>query len=209
LLERIKGSALGYVSRRSYSRRDLEHKLKERFLPRSTAESAKNYQSRYLQSELADFSQESKEYILDSLIEDVMGRLEQVHLVDDEEYAAVYARSKWRQSKWSPKRIESELHRKGVDDDVIRVALQSVFGVEKQVRVLDDGDVELGEERNRQAFELVAMAKRQYQSYGSSAISEDAKRRRLIGFLQRRGYGWDVVKGVLKKVQDDGGQHGA
>ena len=35
LFDRIKSSALGYVSRKPYSRHDLSEKLTERFLPRS------------------------------------------------------------------------------------------------------------------------------------------------------------------------------
>lgn len=42
-----------------------------------------------------------------------LDRMEDLGLQDDAEYAVIFARSKWRQSKWSPRRIQMELKRRG------------------------------------------------------------------------------------------------
>lgn len=187
LFERVKSSALGYVSRKPFSRHELCNKLSERFLPRSESKAAQNYQSRFFQKTLrdaleCDVSLDDQREVLANVIGEVMDRFEDVHLVDDEEYAVVFARSKWRQSKWSPKKIEGELRRRGVDDQVVGLALESVFGEEKRVQVAVEEEEELD---NSQAYELVALAKRQYDSYRSAAITDDAKKRRLIGYVER------------------------
>ena len=187
LLERVKASALGYVSRKPFSRHELCNKLSERFLPRSESTAAQNYQSRFFQRTLrdaleCDVSVDYQQEVLAEVIGEVINRFEDVHLVDDEEYAVVFARSKWRQSKWSPKKIEGELRRRGVDDAVVGMALESVFGEEKRVQVAVESEEDLD---NAQAYELVALAKRQYDSYRSAAITDEAKKRRLIGCVDR------------------------
>lgn len=227
LFDRIKSSALGYVSRKPYSRHDLSEKLTERFLPRSESKAAQNYQSRFLQRVFAQelrasdgsgggdlgmeggssehvVAREAQEEILASVIGDVLDRFEQVHLINDEEYAVIFARSKWRQSKWSPRKIETELRRRGVEAAVIGEALTAVFGEDGVVRVdgvLDshDGDSE-DDGMTAQGYELVEMARKQYESYRTASITEEAKKRRLIGYLQRRGFGWDVVGKVVERV---------
>lgn len=84
----------------------------------------------------------------------------------------------------------------GVEDGMIDTALESVFGVEKDIQMpVDDM------ENIQEAMELIEAAKRQYQSYGSANISKDAKRRRLIGWLQRRGFTWDTVRSVIHSIE--------
>ena len=229
IFDRIKASALGYVSRKPYSRRDLSDKLAERFLPRSESNASQNYQSRFLQKTLIEESKkagklescvpssrqsasdasvplprEAQQEILSSIINEVCDRFEQVHLLNDEEYAVVFARSKWRQSKWSPRKIEGELRRRGVEDEVVGAALEHVFGEEKRIEVCEVHEDERDEEgdgvMNIHARELIEMARKQYESYRSASITEEAKKRRLIGYLQRRGFGWDVVGKVVARV---------
>jgi SOS response regulatory protein OraA/RecX len=166
-----KASVLRMIGRRSHSRSELKRKLKER-----------GYE--------------------DDCIERVLDRMEEVGLQDDSEYALIFARSKWRQSTWSPKKIEIELRRKGVEEDHIQQALDSVFG--------DDGGINMKEylesadDYGVNGFvpeaDLLRAAKRQFESYGSANISKEAKRRRLIGWLQRRGYSWDVIQGVMSSI---------
>lgn len=162
-LSRAKGAALGYIGRRSHSRKELEKKMMDR-------------------GHEADVIQES------------LDRMQDLGLQDDGEYALIFARSKWRQSKWSPRKIDMELRRRGVEEDVIDNALENVFGVEKDIQI---------DETYQEAIELLAAAKRQYQSYGSANISKEAKKRRIIGWLQRRGFTWDTIRSVLQSIEQD------
>ena len=166
-----KASVLRMIGRRSHSRSELKRKLKER-----------GYE--------------------EDCIERVLDRMEEVGLQDDSEYALIFARSKWRQSTWSPRKIEIELRRKGVEEDDIQRALDSVFG--------DDGGINMKEylesanDYGVNGFvpeaDLLRAAKRQFESYGSANISKEAKRRRVIGWLQRRGYSWDVIQGIIGSI---------
>jgi SOS response regulatory protein OraA/RecX len=167
-LSRAKGSALGYIGRRSHSRKELEKKMKDRGHE-------------------------------DDVIQESLDRMQELGLQDDAEYALIFARSKWRQSKWSPRKIQTELRRKGVEEDMVDRALESVFGFDKGIHI-DETD----EDNNKEeAIELVAAAKRQYQSYGSAHISKEAKKRRLIGWLQRRGFTWDIIRSIVQSIEQD------
>lgn len=169
-LSKAKGAVLRYIGRRSHSRKELEKKMLDR-------------------------GHET------DVIQEALDRMQEIGLQDDAEYAAIFARSKWRQSKWSPRKIQMELRRKGVEEESIDDALESVFGVEKAIHV--DGhasSLEPKESCDQEAAELVAAAQRQYQSYSGAKISEDAKRRRLIGWLQRRGFSWETVRAVLQQI---------
>lgn len=172
-LMRAKGAALRYIGRRSHSRKELERKMTER-------------------GHEAD------------VIRDALDRMQDLGLQDDGEYAAIFARSKWRQSKWSPRKIQMELQRRGVEHGVIENALESVFGEDKAVQVPPPNDcMSAGDDMDQEAAELIAAARRQYQSYGSANISNEAKRRRLIGWLQRRGFTWDTVRAILQSIEND------
>ena len=49
-------------------------------------------------------------------------------LQSDADFAEVFARSKWRQSRWAPSRIRMELVKRGVAKQHIEAGLESVFG---------------------------------------------------------------------------------
>mmetsp|Transcript_31952 Transcript_31952/g.75915 ORF Transcript_31952/g.75915 Transcript_31952/m.75915 type:complete len:173 (+) Transcript_31952:278-796(+) len=48
-----------------------------------------------------------------------LGRLQELELQSDSEYAEIFARSKWRQSVWAPRRIRKELRTRGLDEEVV------------------------------------------------------------------------------------------
>lgn len=178
-VERAKASALRMIGRRSHSRDELRRKLQER------------------------------EYD-DEVICCVLDRLEEVALQSDAEHAVIFARSKWRQSRWSPKKIGMELTRKGVAKEHISVALESVFGDEGSISVkrymeeegygLDPNDIDSMSSLGHPEEALIQAAIRQYQSYASH-ISKEAKRRRLTGWLQRRGFSWDDVSRLISMAE--------
>ena len=49
-------------------------------------------------------------------------------LQSNADFAEVFARSKWRQSRWAPSRIRMELVKRGVAKQHIEAGLASVFG---------------------------------------------------------------------------------
>lgn len=49
---------------------------------------------------------------------------------------------------------------------------------------------------------LIDATRRQYQRAGSG-ISKEAKKRRLVGWLQRRGHSWDDIRHLLRLVEEE------
>lgn len=115
-------------------------------------------------------------------VEWVLDRLAAQGLIDDAVYARQVARSRMQSGGVSRRRVESELRRKGVSPDVVVKAI---------VDVADE--VELDEYPS-----ALAAARRRLRSV--AGLDPVVRRRRLYGFLARRGYESGVVHRVLKEV---------
>ena len=140
--------------------------------------------------------------------------LQEAGLQCDAEFAAAFVRTKWRTSQWSPRRLTGELRRRGLGQGDIDRGLGEVFGEARDLdaRALQeamDGGSEDAEgpeglgiglggllaERPDPEVELLEAARGRVRQMGGAP--REAKRRRLSGWLQRRGYSWDVIKVVL------------
>lgn len=118
----------------------------------------------------------------------VLDRLAQVGLVDDQDFAEQWVRSRRVNAGKGKRALASELHTKGLDDEVIAGVL---------------ADIDADSERAR-AEQLVADKLRRERLTDES---DDAKvARRLVGMLARRGYGqslaFDVVKVALASERE-------
>jgi regulatory protein len=114
----------------------------------------------------------------DDVVETVLGRLIAVGLVDDEDFAAQWVRSRHTYSGKGKRALAAELRTKGVDAEVITAAL--------------DG-IDVGAERVR-AEQLVDRKLRRE----VLADGDDAKvMRRLVGMLARRGYSQSMAVAVV------------
>ena len=119
----------------------------------------------------------------DDVSDRVLGRLAVVGLIDDEDFAEQWVRSRRMNAGKGKRALAAELRTKGVDDEVIAAAL---------------ADIDAGAERQR-AEELVTDKLRRERLTDEA---DDVKvMRRLVGMLARRGYGqsmaFDVVKVAL------------
>ena len=114
----------------------------------------------------------------DDVIDGVLDRLSQVGLVDDEDFAQQWVRSRRANAGKGKRALASELRTKGIDDEVIAATLAGI-----------DADAE----RDR-AEQLV------HDKLRRERLGEDDTKvaRRLVGMLARRGYSpsmaFDVVK---------------
>jgi regulatory protein len=118
----------------------------------------------------------------------VLDRLAAVGLVDDEDFAEQWVRSRRVNAGKGRRALASELRTKGIDDDVIDAALE---------------DIDSDAERSR-AEQLVADKLRRERL---TDVTDDVKvTRRLVGMLARRGYGqsmaFDVVKVALASERE-------
>lgn len=114
-------------------------------------------------------------------IEAVIAQLTRAGLVDDTAFAKewVGTRSKAREPVGRI-RLRHELKLKGIPQDLVEQAI---------------GDVDEAEEL-AQAIRAARRHTRPYAGYAGWM----AERQRLAGYLQRRGYGWDITHTVLKTV---------
>jgi regulatory protein len=112
----------------------------------------------------------------------VLDRLAQVGLIDDEDFAEQWVRSRRVNAGKGKRALAAELRTKGVDNDVIATVL---------------ADIDAGAERER--AEQLVRDKLRREKLGED---DDTKvMRRLVGMLARRGYSqtmaFDVVKTEL------------
>jgi regulatory protein len=163
--------------------------------PPSTSEGSREEQARNLclrlltarartRSELA--GQLAKRGYPEDVSELVLDRLAHVGLVDDEDFAEQWVRSRRRNAGKGKRALAAELRTRGVDNDVITAALAGI-----------DAEAE------RERAEQLVRDKLRREKLGD----DDTKvARRLVGMLARRGYSqtmaFDVVKGELASERE-------
>lgn len=118
----------------------------------------------------------------------VLDRLADVGLIDDEDFAEQWVRSRHVNAGKGKRALASELRTKGIDDDVIAGALADIDSDAERVR----------------AEQLVADKLRRERLTDDT---DDVKvARRLVGMLARRGYNqsmaFDVVKVALASERE-------
>jgi regulatory protein len=113
-------------------------------------------------------------------VEGVVGRLEELGYLDDEEFARAAAREKAR--RYGPRRVLGELRRSGVDAELAQGVVDDEFAQRSQLE------------------EASSLAARRYNRGGSNAEA-----RRVYGFLMRRGYSAEVCAEVAREYRGSQG----
>lgn len=114
----------------------------------------------------------------DNYIEKAISYCKSLGYIDDESFATSFIKDKIKLNKLGKHRIKLELIQKGIERDIIDKLLSE-----------DEED-----EYNR-ALEL---AQKKYPSYKNDG--RDKIYRKLGGFLQRKGYSFDIVNSILKEL---------
>lgn len=124
-----------------------------------------------------------RKQIPDGVAEAVLGRFEEVQLVDDQEFARQWVETRHHGKGLGRRALAHELRTRGVDGQVARGALEQV-----------DGDSELSAAR-----ELVRRR-------AASMTGDDPARRirRLAGMLARKGYGPGVAMRAIREQLEAG-----
>jgi regulatory protein len=115
--------------------------------------------------------------ISEEVAEQVLGRLDAVGLIDDKAFAEMYVRSRHAYQGMGKRALSMELRRKGVDNDTAAEAVAAV-------------DEEAEEDRARQ------LVRKRLPSM--STADNQAKIRRLVGMLARKGYSQGLAYRVVK-----------
>lgn len=116
----------------------------------------------------------------EDVITEVLDRYAEVGMIDDAAFANAWVASRHRGKGLARRALGEELRRKGVDKDLATLALEQ----------LDD------ETERASARELVARKLRGM----SAAVAPDAKMRRLVGMLARKGYPPGVAMSVVREM---------
>lgn len=114
----------------------------------------------------------------DDIAERMLDRFEEVGLVDDEEFAQLWVRSRQQTRGLSGRALALELRRKGVDDEIVRDTIDAI-----------DPDSE--EEAAR------ALVRKKLRSLRN--VDEQVKVRRLVGALGRKGYGPGLAFRIVRE----------
>ena len=112
----------------------------------------------------------------------VMDRLARGELVNDEEFARFWVENREQFAPRGKRALRAELRQKGLSDQAVQTAVANV-------------------DEERSAFEAA-----QKRAPRMAALGRELFFRRLSGFLQRRGFGYDVVKTVVARLWRE---HGA
>jgi regulatory protein len=117
----------------------------------------------------------------ETIIEAVIGHLERLGYVNDRQFAEQWAAGRVRLRGFGRRRIEQELRNKGVCRDIVSEALAGVFGPE----------TELETARGAAEKKLNTM----------NSLDREARRRRLSGFLERKGFSFEIIWKVVKETE--------
>ena len=120
----------------------------------------------------------------ESVVTLVVEKLTRLELLNDAQFAAQWVEAKTRVGGSRPvgkRRLSQELFGKGVAKDQIAEAVE---------RVSEDDELALARAAAKKKVRLVPTEREALQD----------ERRKLMGFLQRRGFGWETVKRVTREA---------
>lgn len=129
------------------------------------------------------------------IVDDVIMDFQKRGLINDSLYAETYSRSRWSTSTWGPRRIKKVLLAKGVNYEDVDRAVKLVLNDSK---CSEDKESEFGMSPCAMDH-LFAQASKQWMRSGN--VSSETRKSRIIRWLQYRGFGWNVISFVLKKLE--------
>lgn len=138
---------------------------------------SRSMKTRYQLSEILQ-----KREIPQEIAEAVLDRFTEAQLIDDAVFATAYVRTRLENGR-SVSAIKSELRRKGVSQELIHLNLSEV-----------DSDQEQQIANKLAANRYQRMLK----------LDEDVRKRRLLGFLQRRGFSQAIAYRAITNAAAQG-----
>ncbi len=122
----------------------------------------------------------------DDVADKVLARFTDVGLIDDAAFAAMIVDSRRNGRGFARRAIADELRKKGVDDETAREAVDTI-----------DNDAEMATARSLVERKLPSMR----------GLTPEARTRRLVGMLARKGYSSGVAYRAVKEAVVDVGRH--
>ncbi|MGE5172237.1 MAG: regulatory protein RecX [Betaproteobacteria bacterium] len=116
----------------------------------------------------------------EAVVRVVLIDLERLGYVNDREFSRSWAQSRARVRGLGRRRIEHELRNKGISRDIIQETLSDVFG--------DLSEVDIAQREAGKKFKSLAR------------FDPEVRRRRLAGFLERKGFSPEIIHTILRTV---------
>ena len=146
--------------------------------------------------------------------DEALDLVQEAGVQSDVDYAEQFGRMKWRTSKWAPAQIRTELKRKGMDERDAREGLSRVFGDDVNAVGESGGYVRRGtvfEVRQEaramgtesadgdKSYELFLASRKRWAL--TDGMDSEKRRRRLIGWLQRRGHAFSLIQRIVDSLE--------
>lgn len=111
-------------------------------------------------------------------------KMENLGLVDDEKFADSYAKELFESKLYSVRRIEYELAKKGISNEMIeKVISENIFDERENIAKI----------LNKKGFDKKLIENR---------FENQKEFRRIIAYCQRLGYSWSDISAVINNFQD-------
>ena len=110
-----------------------------------------------------------------------LSRLMELGYLNDQEYATAVARSSIENKQWGPIRIHDALLKKGIAKDIIDNTLEELT----------------------KNYDLIRVARLAFDSKFSltpEQLAEEKTRRKVMGYLKRKGFSWNTILAVIRSV---------
>ena len=115
------------------------------------------------------------------IVSSVIAHLIKLGYLNDEQFARQWAASRVRSRGFGRRRLEQELRSKGISRDTIKDTLDALFEEAPEADVA----------RKEAAKKLRTLTR----------FEPEVRRRRLAGFLERKGYSSEIIRNVLRSVR--------
>ncbi len=126
-----------------------------------------------------------KKKVDDETAQGVIERLSRVGLLDDKEFARQWVENREASHPRGVWGLRAELRQKGITDKIIRSAVEDVDEEASALQIAE-----------RRATRLTGLDRQTF-------------RQRLLSFLQRRGFSYDIARRVTNRLWDEIGAHQA
>jgi regulatory protein len=109
----------------------------------------------------------------------VMLHLDRLGYANDREFAGLWARNRTRFRGLGRRRIEQELRAKGISREIIQETLAQLF--------VETGEIDIARKEAEKKLRTL------------ERFEPEVRRRRLAGFLERKGHSPDVIRAILRE----------
>lgn len=127
-------------------------------------------------------------------VEAVINKFQRRGFINDRLYAETFSQARWSSSSWGPRRIKQALFKKGVSQADAEKAVEVVF---KDNDCAEDHKSVIGLSKHSMDH-LYTQASKQW--FRGQNVPKETRKSRIVRWLQYRGFDWNVINFILKKL---------